>query len=235
MKKLWLKLAKNIDAKTPRERSMLFLVATVGVFMLANSFLIEPMWKRHKNMATRNLDDQNQINVVQLEIAQRSINNTLDPDVEIKQRITGANTRLGTIDAELQQLSKNLVRADDMGELLESILRKNKSLRLSSFKSLPVINLMPGGAGSANDVKATETGISLIPIRQIEERGIYKHEVELVLQGSYLDMLQYMRELEGLPEHVFWSRSTFTTLEYPKARLHLNLYTLSLENKWLNL
>ena len=48
-------------------------------------------------------------------------------------------------------------------------------------------------------------------------------------------MLNYMRELEALPEHVFWSRSTFTTLEYPKARLNLNLYTLSLENKWLNL
>lgn len=236
MNKYWLKFAKTIDAKSVRERSMLFLLATVGVFLVANMFLIEPLWKKQKALTARNLEDKNLISAAQIEIAQRMVDNSMDPDTEIKGNIKAAQKRLQTVEAELQQLSKNLVRADDMDALLESILRRNKTLRLSSFKSLPVVNLMPSnGASATPEASPKLSDVSGALLTHIEERGIYKHEVELVLQGNYLDMLNYMRELEALPEHVFWSRSTFTTLEYPKARLNLNLYTLSLENKWLNL
>jgi MSHA biogenesis protein MshJ len=65
--------------------------------------------------------------------------------------------------------------------------------------------------------------------------AIYKHEVEIVFQGNYLDMLSYMRELESLPEQVYWNKGKLTVIEYPKASLTLNLFTLSLEKKWLNL
>ena len=127
------------------------------------------------------------------------------------------------MDEDVGGFQKNLVNPERIDALLENILKHNKRLQLVSLKSLPVVNLL-----ALPSVEATQNKAS-------EEQSVYKHEVELVLTGNYLDMLAYMRELEAMPDRLYWSRSQLTVIEYPQASLSLNLFTLSLEKKWLNL
>ena len=65
--------------------------------------------------------------------------------------------------------------------------------------------------------------------------GIYKHGVEIVIQGRYLDMMHYMSALEAMPWQLFWGKATMQIDTYPDATLSLTLFTLSLDEKWLNL
>lgn len=64
---------------------------------------------------------------------------------------------------------------------------------------------------------------------------LYRHGVEMVLQGSYLDMVSYMDALERLPVQLFWGRAALDAAAYPEVKLSLTLYTLSLDDKWMKL
>jgi MSHA biogenesis protein MshJ len=44
-----------------------------------------------------------------------------------------------------------------------------------------------------------------------------------------------MQALESMPQQLYWSEREMQVLDYPKARLRLRLFTLSLEKSWLNL
>ncbi|HAT33905.1 MAG TPA: hypothetical protein DCW29_24595 [Janthinobacterium sp.] len=64
---------------------------------------------------------------------------------------------------------------------------------------------------------------------------LYRHGVEIVLQGNYLDMLSYMEALEAMPTQLFWGRASLKGDDFPNASLTLTLYTLSLDQKWISL
>jgi MSHA biogenesis protein MshJ len=237
MKKQVQNLSQKIDALSERDRGILFVLCSLGVLMLGFILLVEPQMKLREILLTQHQANQNQIVVLQEEMAQRSAILNVDPDVELRAKLAEAKHRLLAMDKDLLILQKNLVQAEKINLLLENILKQNKALQLISLKSLPVVNLiaMPKAQETISQSSAATTAMPVVNVSTPDELSIYKHEVELVLQGNYLDMLTYMRELESMPERVYWSRSSFSVLEYPKASLRLNLFTLSLEKKWLNL
>ncbi|NVD74490.1 type II secretion system protein M [Duganella sp. BJB1802] len=64
---------------------------------------------------------------------------------------------------------------------------------------------------------------------------LFRHGVQLVLQGSYLEMIDYLEALESMPTQLFWGAAALDADQYPQARLTLTLYTLSLDQKWIAL
>ena len=237
----WMQLTNKIDALTLRERGIMLLVASVAIIFLFNNLLIDPQYAKQKILSNKIKQEQAQIAVTRIEIAQRAANMSADPDAEIKMRIANAKQQLAQIDSTLQALQKNLVRPEKMTALLESILKRNHKLQLLSLKTLPVINVIDEFEDTISLTTKAVSAISptastnAITPDQNFHGAIYKHEVEIILQGNYLDMLSYMRELESLPEQVYWNKGKLTVIDYPKANLTLNLFTLSLEKKWLNL
>jgi MSHA biogenesis protein MshJ len=52
--------------------------------------------------------------------------------------------------------------------------------------------------------------------------------LQLHLEGSYLATLRYLRALEALPWEFFWDGLHFEVIEYPTARVRLDIHTLGL-------
>jgi MSHA biogenesis protein MshJ len=237
----WLQLTNKIDALSLRERGIMLAVISIAIIFLFNSLLIEPQYAKQKILSNKIKQEQTQIEASRVEITQRLANINIDPDAELKKRIASAKQQLLEIDGSLQELQKNLVRPEKMTALLESILKRNHKLQLLSLKNLPVINVIDEmeDATSLGTKMVAAAKVSVGASANVTEQNIhgaiYKHEVEIVLQGSYLDMLNYMRELESLPEQVYWSKGKLTVIDYPKASLTLSLFTLSLDKQWLNL
>jgi MSHA biogenesis protein MshJ len=238
MKKQWEQFAGKINALSLRERGFVFFVLTVGLLLLANTFIFDSLLRQQKQTTDKIKLDQLQIAAIKVEIEQRQAGHAVDLNADTKRRIENGKVTLSVIDRQLTTLHENLVKPEKMDTLLQSILKRNKSLQLISLKSYPVVDLMENSRTS----EATPTGTANIKadgnstVANSEfEKGIYKHEVQLVLQGNYLDMLNYMEQLEAMPERVYWTSSSLKVIEYPKASLSLNLFTLSLEKKWLNL
>lgn len=241
MKQRWDLFIAKIDALSLRERGVMLLVISLAIAFLVNSLAIEPQFIQQKALSDKIKREQQQISAIQMEISQRLQLKNTDPDAEIKQRLQNSQQQLAQIDGRLNEIQKNLVRPERMANLLESMMKRNSKLQLISLKSLPFSNVldehadagelnaklkMQPSAGNPADKTSAEAN---------QQGVIYKHEVEIVLQGSYPDMQAYLRELENLSERVYWSKAKLTVIDYPKASLTLNLFTLSLEKKWLNL
>jgi MSHA biogenesis protein MshJ len=87
--------------------------------------------------------------------------------------------------------------------------------------------LLPAPPGAAND-KADKPAMPA-------EGPIFRHGVEVVVHGGYLELLEYMAALEALPWRLYWGKVQLNVDTYPNATLTMDVYTLSLDRKWLNL
>ncbi len=235
----WKKISDKIDSRSERERGLLFLVALAVVFLLGFNVFISPKMKQQKLSELKQQQDAAKMQTLTQELTVLQANQSADIDAEVKHQISEHKKMLDVVNGKLEQFQKGLVTPEKMDSLLETILKQNKSLKLVSLKSFPVVNIIPDNRTATEAVPASgaQTAVELKPVTSSAdaEIGLFKHEVEIVLEGNYLDMLNYMRNLEAIPERLYWGKSHLRVIEYPNARLSLRVFTLSLEKKWLNM
>ena len=63
--------------------------------------------------------------------------------------------------------------------------------------------------------------------------GIYTHALNMELEGSYLQLLDYLQRLEQMEQRVFWDILTIDTKEFPTTKIRLQIHTLSLTEDWI--
>jgi MSHA biogenesis protein MshJ len=65
--------------------------------------------------------------------------------------------------------------------------------------------------------------------------SLYRHGVQLTVEGSFADLMAYVQALEAMPQRVLWGSVGFKVEQYPKAALTLQLYTISRDRVWLEI
>jgi len=63
---------------------------------------------------------------------------------------------------------------------------------------------------------------------------IYKHGIELTLQGSYLDVLRYLAAIENIGVRFFWERVEYQVEQYPLGEVSIEVFTLSTQEQLLD-
>ncbi|HJV83166.1 MSHA biogenesis protein MshJ [Noviherbaspirillum sp.] len=239
MKRYWQRLALKIDALTLRERAIIFTMAALILIVLVNTILLDPQYARQKELSDRIKQEQSQIASAQAEIQRKIAAQTVDPDSTTKIRLQQLKEQFRQMQTSLRGMQKGLVSPDRMSSLLEDILKRNGRLRLLSLKTLPVtsINDTPTATPEASATQSRDKADgkpAASPDKPVAD-AIYRHGVEIVVQGGYLDLLDYLSQLEAMPWQLFWGKAKLDSEDYPKAKLTLTLYTLSLDKKWLNI
>jgi len=252
----WIKLSTKLDAMTLRERAMVFLAVVAAILFLVYTISIEPLLAKQKLLQMQIKQQQNQIAGIDAEIGFKAQGFTADPDAAVRARLKTMQADIESASAGLMAVQKGLVAPDKIAPLLEHLLRGNGKLRLMSMKTLPVTGMneaalpqtqpegpakpqAPAGtpaavAANIAAAAAAPAGAPAAPAPKPREL-LYRHGVEIVLQGSYLDMVNYMDALEALPVQLFWGKARLDAQQYPNSRLTLTLYTLSLDSKWMKL
>jgi MSHA biogenesis protein MshJ len=241
----WIKLSTKLDAMTLRERAMVFAAIVAGILFLLYTMSVEPLLNKQKMLRMQVKQQQNQISGIDMEIAAIAQGFVVDPDADARARLQALRRDIDTTSAGLMAVQKGLVAPDKIAPLLEHLLRGNGKLKLMSMKTLPVTGLNeaalpanPAPAGQAANQPAAAAAAApnapATPVAKPREL-LYRHGVEIVLQGSYLDMVTYMDALESLPVQLFWGKARLDAQQYPNSRLTLTLYTLSLDQKWMKL
>ncbi len=242
MKQYWQKLATKIDALTLRERVIIFAMAALALVVLINAALLDPQYAKQKQLSQRITQEQSQIAAMQLEIQQKVAQQKVDPDNQNRARLQQLRQQLGQMQSSLGNVQKGLVPPDKMSSLLEDILRQNSRLRLLSLKTLPPVPASDLAAASDNKKMEdsqphgeSAQARAKAESKQGSQDALYRHGVEIELQGTYLDLVDYLAQLETMSWQVFWGKAKLDASEYPKTTLTLTLYTLSLDKKWLNI
>jgi len=234
----WLKLSTKLDAMTLRERAMVFTAVTAAILFLIYTMAVEPMLARQTLLLAQIKQQQNQIAGIDMEITAKAQGFNIDPDAQERARLQTARAEIDRISAGLLAVQKGLVAPERIAPLLENLLGGHGKLRLMAMKTLPVTGMSESFAESAPPVavptqpaQPTQPAAATRKPREL----LYRHGVEIVLQGSYVDMVSYMTALEALPVQLFWGKANLDAQQYPNSRLTLTLYTLSLDQNWMKL
>ena len=226
MKSQWQKLAARYDAMQLRERWLVALAMLGGIVLIAYSFVIDPALKRAQ-LAERSAADQS-AQLSNLEIQIRALQSPdKDPDVAANAELSALKTKLAELAGRLEALESTLVPPQRMPLLLEDMIGRKSGLRLLSLKTLPVAPLLEKKAGAEEkDAKAADNRVN-------SSAGLYKHGVEIKLEGSYQELAAYLERLEKSGQKLLWSSVSLSAEKHPQLVLSLTVYTLSLDRAWL--
>ncbi|PHV05500.1 hypothetical protein CSQ96_20295 [Janthinobacterium sp. BJB412] len=252
MKQQWLKLTTRLDAMSLRERAMVFAGSAAAIVFLVYMMLLDPLLARQNALLAQISQQQNQVAGIDMEITGKVTAFGVDPDEAVRAQLKQASQESEKASAALRTLQKGLVAPERMAPLLEHLLHGNGKLQLLSLSTLPVSGISEIGAGfdaitpaaqpapaAAQPAAAAATAAAgavakpAAPAKPPEL--LYRHGVEVVLQGGYVDMVNYMAALEALPSQLFWGKAKLDAGDYPNVRLTLTLYTLSLDKKWISI
>lgn len=219
------KLAARFNALKPRERMMVFAAGLVVIAGLGFVLAIDGALTKSKILAANT--DRHRTELAQLQTQNAELSRILkqDPDAEARKHVEDLQRQLGAYDTELRGVQQGLVPPNRMVKVLEDMLSRDSHVRLVKLHTLPVAALVEPAASTAGGAPAKSPASS--------KNLVYKHGIELTLEGNYLDLLEYQARLEHLPWRMFFARTSVNSVDYPKVLMTITLYTLSLEEAWL--
>lgn len=230
MKETLQRWAARFDALKRRERMLIFAAVVAALGFLGNQIWIEPQLVRHATL-TKQLQAQQQSRAdIQAKLAETETRGR-EPDSKVRGELQALKQQITRADSEYRRVQESLAPPEQMGALLEAMLRKNHNLRLIALTTLPVSPVAANAEARAGDEKkpAPSTGAKT----SAAAAGLYKHGVEITVRGKYPDLLDYLAKLEKLPQKMYWGQVALATEEYPNAVLRVTLFTLSLDTSWL--
>ncbi|MDP2961806.1 MAG: agglutinin biogenesis protein [Sulfurimicrobium sp.] len=229
MKRYWERYAAQLNARNPRERALIFVMALAVAWSLISALLLDPVAAKKKRLTLDANQQQTQIQQLQAQITNIQGGAQVDPDAPARIRLAALNQKLEQSRAALQGVQQNLVPPEKMAQLLENILTQNRHLKLVSLKTLPASGVLEVAAESAAP-KTTQPGSEE---KKLAGPAIFKHGVEIVISGSYAELTQYLDTTEKLPWQMIWGKAEMRVEEYPLVTLTITLYTLSMDKTWM--
>lgn len=233
MRQHWKKIADKVDGMALRERAMIFAATALMLVSLIMTMFMDPLLAQQKKLSTQVVQQQEKMKEILAQIEALLQAKRADENSPARQRLEQIKRQLVEGDIYLQSRRERLVAPENMPGLLEQVLNKNGALQLVSLKTLPVAPLIEKtakpAAGGRNAPPPVPAEDAVVPDKQI-----FRHGVQIVVRGSYPELLQYLVALEHLDAQMFWGEAVMDAA-YPNVNLTLTLYTLSLDKSWLQI
>lgn len=234
MKAHWQKLAARYDGLLLRERWLVAAALLGGIALIGYNGFVEPALRRAQ-LAERNvLEQRAQISSLQsqLVVLQSPEQN---PDVAAAAELARLKQRLGEVAGRLALLESSLVPPQQMSGVLEEMIGRQTGLRLLSLKTLAVAPLLEPKKAEAAMPNVPNVPNAARPGDQPANvaAGLFKHGVEIRLEGSYQELAAYLERLEHGKMKLLWSTASLSAEKHPRLVLTLTIYTLSLDRAWL--
>ena len=201
----------RIDALELRER-VLLLAATVAVlFLSVDSLGLQPTLKAQQVTEERISELEMKLGALRQQAMLLSYKTDEDTlAARYRSRDTLA-AELAALDARLVDQLGALVEPAQAAELLEQVLTRHRGLKITSLRaSAEPLKEVTGNADQAGKLG--------------------RYQLDLVLEGGYLDLMRYLEALESMPWKFFWQMVDFRVNDYPRAVSRLQLYTLGAQD-----
>lgn len=220
-----------LDQRAPRERLMILVAGLSVVGYVFYMLVIAPQQTEQQRLRERAAAVKEQTASIrkQLHEIEQAYGQAIDATGHAQ--IEALRAQLKAVDPALAEVAQSLVTPKEMAGLVEQMLRQNRALEVVSIENLPVSLL--GDVPPAD--LAAQVPIAGEPLPADAGSGFYKHGLAIEVRGRYTDIVGYLRTLENLPWKVFWGQVTLVAEDYPKSRVRLVVYTLSLNPKWIGI
>ncbi|NRF71113.1 hypothetical protein HLB44_29365 [Aquincola sp. S2] len=204
---------RRFDARAARERLLLIAASLALLGLMADFFLLRPALADWSAARARHA-----VAVAALQRAGADEARRVAVEQQLARDVAQGQARVDHAAAELRALRATLVAAPEMGPLLARLLSGVAGVQVRSMLSLGPTEAAAAGAGAP--AAATP---------------LYRHGVELVLEGRYADLLGGLQAIEALPQRMLWGGLRLQVEQHPTVVLTVRLYTLSEQRSWLEL
>ena len=228
MKRLWQRYVEKMDGASLRERVMIFAASATVLIALLNTLLIEPQLVKQRRQSGEIAARQNEMRMMQEKLRAFALARQADPDREIRRQLDALKQKVAETEARLLEEQRKFAPPEQVGALLGEMLSRNRKLQLIDMRTLPVASFAGNGAEAPPQKPAAAK-----PAAPAGGGQIYRHGVEITVNGAYLDLLAYLKDLEKLPNQLYWGKLDLNAAAYPQVTLKLSVYTLSLNLAWL--
>ena len=213
MKAQFEQLAQKFDVLSQRERGLIALAVLVLVAMSAY-MPIESLWKQQYSTAqqVKALEQENKISMQQIDLYQQRL--AMDPNQDYRQRLNLLQQQNQEIDAQLNEQMVDMVPADYMPELLGNLLGQVQGIKLLKFTSV--------------------TPVPLLAVGEEKKLNLYSHGIRMSLEGDYFSVRRFGEAVEAMPDKLNWTRLDYKVADYPKGKIDIELYTLSINKDFIS-
>lgn len=205
----WEQLQEKTNALSVRERAIIGGAIAVLLLGIFDQLLLRP-WLQERESITK---EQQKIRASSEQLSQQLTDLEAqlanDPNRVLQDKIAQLLERHRRLDADIARITDGMIAPEKMPALLGELLSERSGLKVQSIKTFPARQLL-----------ATEQGGDEAP-------AIYRHDLELRLQGSYAQVQRYLESIESLQETLVWDVLDFTMEQYPRGELLLAVHTLS--------
>lgn len=205
------KFSQRFASLTLREQRM--LVGTVLLILWGgwDNFIHQPQLQAHQQLAadikqTEQLLGNQQSAAIELEQS-----GSHDPNLQNRESLNTLQQSLNNLKEQLTAGEKRFVPSHLMATALRDMLKQHGNLQLLKLETLP-----PKAFGDDS-----------------QQTWVYRHTMNLTLQGDYFSTLNYLKALENLPWRIHWGSIDYNVKNFPQAETHIQVYTLSFEQDWL--
>ena len=207
------RLLTRFDALSMRERALVASALLVGMVLFWFAVVYDPASAQQRSLSAELSTLQQSIQLGTQSIQEM---NDADPTLIAQRDQTRLETQLAEINTQLAAKSAGLIPPERMVQVIHDVLSRQHGVTLVSLHNSPVTTLVPAAAGHAEP-----TG------------GPYVHPVEIIVEGTYLDVLAYLHALESLEWRFYWRLLELESTAYPRNRVRIELSTLSLDKDWI--
>ena len=230
----WDKFSLFVNGKTLRERVIILLVVVVLIYGIADLLFFGAILEKRERQI-------NQLNglVENNQIAQQEVQALLDQMSEsrlaMQRQQELLNEKLIRVDQQLASAATGFIPATLMPKVLEQLLDSSTGLVLIKLKNKPVekITGLDEIADSNSESASKSSRENTTNISLDDKTDLYRHGVELHLQGSYLATLAYLKQVESLEWRFEWDALSFDIQDYPMGVVTIEVYTYSTERDWI--
>lgn len=202
-------LFQRFNALSAREKNMSTLAVIVLLWAAWDNLLHQPLQKQSTTLDQEIKGLESNLSSQQLIAEQIRL---MDPRNPLQEQLHQLENSVENLKRQLASGEKKFVPPQQMATALRDMLRQHGNLKLIKLETLPT---KPFGNQDNQQV------------------WVYRHTMELTVQGDFFSTLDYLKALENLPWRVHWNSIDYRVNEYPLAETNIQVYTLSFEKDWL--
>ncbi|MBF0134541.1 MAG: hypothetical protein HQL75_18390 [Magnetococcales bacterium] len=245
------KIRVGFDEKNPKQR---YFILAIALIVSLNAWLTF-LWDPHKLsmqasiVTTQTLHEE--IDKLRKEAQLVASKKIEDPNALRAKRIEDLVQERQKLSDQLGEETGALIQPTEMVRALKQLLATRPNLQLvrmtashfepiqldsDDFKSAKdgtgnaekskeiVKNEGPATKPDPKEKKDSETNPSMTQDAPV----IFRHDIELEIQASFLEMLDFFKEIESYPWVFYWDTLHFQGRDYPNTHATLKLFTLSI-------
>jgi MSHA biogenesis protein MshJ len=232
-KKPFIEVIKTYDQFSVREQNMILSILVMVVLLAGYLCMIEPIVLTNAEL----MENEKTLISVNKTLSEKIINTQNkkieDPNDPLRKQLDDMLTGNKKFQERINLLTQALVAPRQMVSLLGSVLKQDQQLKLISLVNLPEEVMNIEGINLTADTDSTAYASNTQNTKVNKEALIYRHTFDIELEATYDSALSYLKRLDGLPWQLFWQDLKYESTQYPKGKLNIRIYTLSMSKEVL--